>query len=171
MKIILPHSFMDRFWWKFVWILISKRHNLSLNYIWHEMSLLCYRKILRIFFTWPSELITTLTYILMDNCFPFFCIIEYIFFLANELAKMIKTKDVYKTMIKKSGFLYVCVLISRKKIYRRHRDSRAGYWFEVCKFYIGNKFTFIKLFIEHFFLNNMFYIFLIKSFYFRNYIF
>ena len=106
---------MDRFWWKFVWILISKRHNLSLNYIWHEMSLLCYRKILRIFFTWPSELITTLTYILMDNCFPFFCIIEYIFFLANELAKMIKTKDVYKTKIKKVVFfMFVCSLVEKR---------------------------------------------------------
>ena len=40
-KIILAHSFMDRFWWKFVWMLIPWRHN-----IWPEMSILCYEEVL-----------------------------------------------------------------------------------------------------------------------------
>ena len=42
-KIILAHSFMDRFWGKFVWKLVSIwwRHN-SFIKLWPEMSLLCF---------------------------------------------------------------------------------------------------------------------------------
>ena len=64
-KIVLEHSFMVQFWWKIVWMLISWRHN-----IWPKMSLLCYGEVLWFFTLRPSHLITTLTYVLMDNFCP-----------------------------------------------------------------------------------------------------
>ena len=57
------HSFMDRFWWKFVWIKYK---------ICPKMSLLCYGDVLWFFNITPSDLITTLTYVLMDN----FCLLD-----------------------------------------------------------------------------------------------
>ena len=54
-KIIVAHSFMDQFWWKFVWML---------NYE-DKMSLLCYGEVLWFFTLRPSDLITTLTYVLI----------------------------------------------------------------------------------------------------------
>ena len=68
-KIIIAHSFMDRFLWKFVWMLISWRHNILLYQIllthFYVMEKFCD------FFTlWTSDLSTTLTYVLMDNFSP-----------------------------------------------------------------------------------------------------
>ena len=63
-KIILAHSFMYRFWWKFVWMLISWRHNFFIK-SWPE----CH---FYVFTLRTSDLITTLTYILMENICPCF---------------------------------------------------------------------------------------------------
>ena len=71
-KIILALSFMDRFWWKFWWMLISCTHNYFNKCIWPEISLLCSREVLCFFTLWPSDPITTLTYVLMYNFCPFF---------------------------------------------------------------------------------------------------
>ena len=66
-KIILAHSFMDRFWWKFVWMPIACRHNFfqTIFMTWNVT-----------FMLWsdlrPFDLITTLTYVLMDNFCPCF---------------------------------------------------------------------------------------------------
>ena len=71
-QIILAHLFMDRFWWKFVWILIS----------WIIYDLTCMFDILEkyVFFTWrPSDLIKTFTCVLMDNFYPCFFSISLIF--------------------------------------------------------------------------------------------
>ena len=61
-KIILAHSFMNWFWWKFVWIPISWRH----NFFSHKCHFYGIEKFC------PSDLITTLTYVLMDNFCPSF---------------------------------------------------------------------------------------------------
>ena len=67
-KIILAHLFMDRFWWKFVWMLISWRHNM-----WPELSLFfCHGEVLWFFTLRPSDMITTLTYVFIDNFYPCF---------------------------------------------------------------------------------------------------
>ena len=58
-KIILAHSFIYRFRWKFVWMLISWRHNFVINYVWPEMSLFCYLEVCVIFYfktVWPDWL-------------------------------------------------------------------------------------------------------------------
>ena len=64
-KIILAHLFMDRFWWKFVWMLISWRHNM-----WPELSLFfCHGEVLWFFTLRPSDLIMTLAYVHIDLVF------------------------------------------------------------------------------------------------------
>ena len=68
-KIIIAHSFMDRFLWKFVWMLISWRHNFFTNYI---MWLLCYWEVLWCFTLKPSDRNISLTYVLIDNLSPCF---------------------------------------------------------------------------------------------------
>ena len=56
-KIILAPSFMDRVWWKYVWMLIWYHEDIffSLDYIWTKM--LCYGEVLWYFFFktfWPK---------------------------------------------------------------------------------------------------------------------
>ena len=68
-KIIQARLFMDWFWWRFVWILISWwRQKFSINVT------LCQGEVLWFFsFTLiPPDLITTLTYILMATFFLVF---------------------------------------------------------------------------------------------------
>ena len=76
-KIILALSFIDRVWWKFVGMLISWRHNFLIkSYMTWNMLLLCYGEVLWFFLLKPCDLMTTLTYVLMDNfcpCFFSFC--------------------------------------------------------------------------------------------------
>ena len=76
-KIILAHSFMDRFWWKFVWMLISWRHNLFMKLFINELKCHLYvmEKFCDIFTLRPSDLITTLTYVLMFKYCP--CFLDY----------------------------------------------------------------------------------------------
>ena len=61
-KIILAHSFIDWFWWKFVLMLISWRHNFFIKLYIYDLK--CN------FILWRSFVITTLTYVLMDNLCP-----------------------------------------------------------------------------------------------------
>ena len=62
-KIFLAHSLL---------IYIMKTQYFSLNYIWPEMSLLCYGEALWLFYFKTFLLITILTYVLMDNFWPYF---------------------------------------------------------------------------------------------------
>ena len=77
-KIILAHSFMDRFSWKFIWMLISWRHNFFMKFY----DLKCLFMLWRSFMIFrPYDLITILTYVLMDNfcpCFNVICVCIYL---------------------------------------------------------------------------------------------
>ena len=63
-------SFMDRFRWKFVWMLTSWRHNYFKNATFMLWRIFCDFFTLR-----PSYLIITLTYVLMDIFCPYFILI------------------------------------------------------------------------------------------------
>ena len=67
-KIILAHSFMDRFWWKFLWML--NKDIISLNHIWPKVHFYVMKKFCYFFTLRPSDLNTTWTFALMDNFFP-----------------------------------------------------------------------------------------------------
>ena len=64
-KFILAHSFMNRFWWKFIWMLISWRP---------EMSLLCFGEVFFIFYFKTFFSNYNLGLLLMDNFCPCFII-------------------------------------------------------------------------------------------------
>ena len=81
-KIKIAHSFMDQFWSKFVWMLISWRHNFSYM-TWNVMHFNIIEKFFNIF-TKTSDLITTLTYFLMDN----FCPCIYVLLIFSNLKKL-----------------------------------------------------------------------------------
>ena len=91
-KIILAHSFKDQLWRIFVWMQISWRHN-----IWPLMSLLSYSKVFLFFTLRPSDLITTLTYIPMDNFCPFMfkskVFILYFFIICSTSSTVLPTQS------------------------------------------------------------------------------
>ena len=70
---------MDRFWWKFVWTLILWR----LNFFIYDLKFNFYviEKFFDFFTLRPSDLNTTLTYVLMDNLSLFYSIIWVISFI------------------------------------------------------------------------------------------
>ena len=94
----LAHSFIDDFDENFdecyYHIKTKKFHQI----IWPKMSLLCYGDVLWFLTLRPSDLITTLTFVLMDNFCP--CLSQFLSYLAVERKSSIKRKIVRESIEK-----------------------------------------------------------------------
>ena len=99
-KIILAHSLMDRFWWKFIWI-----HFYVMEKLFDSFTLR------------PSDLNTTLTFVLMDNfcscLFLFLYLVQwrktYLFpFTTLNIFSKIKETNLYK--LKSLDIILLCVI-------------------------------------------------------------
>ena len=111
---------MDRFWSKVVWMLISWRHNFFINYI---MPLLCYWKVLWFFTFRPSDLITTLTYVLMS-----LFIIQYHYYLFSPLCFFSPSMFLFAFYLPialktSSRILWQFMMISIQKIFPKRREE------------------------------------------------